>query len=104
MANGHGGRRAGAGGKKKDTVREQITRRSVALDVFSPDEWRETLTGWRDTARATGNYALLFPLLPYLMGAAKMEIEHSGTIEHVQLESARQVLRVIGGTDDRRAG
>ncbi len=81
-----GGFRPGAGGKKKETVDEQMTRRSVALDVFNPDEWRETLTGWRDTARATGNYGLLFPLLPYLMGSPKQEISVSFDVDETAAE------------------
>jgi hypothetical protein len=44
---------------------------------------------------------VLFPLLPYIMGAAKQEINVSGTVEHVQLQTARDVLRVVGGTEKR---
>lgn len=100
-----GGPRPGSGRKRKETVEEQITRRTIVFDVFNPEEWRATVTSWKQTAIATGNYALLFPLLPYIMGAAKMEIEHTGRVEHVQMDAARKVLRVIGGTDDeRRAG
>jgi hypothetical protein len=69
--------------------------RHVALDVFNPDEWRQTLVGWRDTARATGNYGLLFPLLPYLMGAAKQEINVSGQIEHVKIADIREAIGIV---------
>jgi hypothetical protein len=96
-----GGARPGAGAKKQDARAEQETRRSIVLDVFSPEEWRTTVTGWMQTARETRNYGLLFPLLPYLMGSPKQEINVSGQIEHVQLEAAQQVLRVIGGTEKR---
>lgn len=98
-----GGARPGAGAKKRDgsTHEAQETRRSVVLDVFSPEEWRQTVTGWMQTARETKNYALLFPLLPYLMGSSKQEINITGRVEHVQMESARKVLRIVGGTEHR---
>jgi hypothetical protein len=96
-----GGFRPGAGGKRKETVEEQESRRDIVLDVFNPEEWRKTVTGWMMTARETKNYGLLFPLLPYLMGSPKQEVKVSGQIEHVQLEAAQQVLRVIGGTERR---
>lgn len=103
MANGHGGARPGAGRKRKETVDEQESRRSIVLDVFSPEEWRQTVTGWMQAARETKNYGLLFPLLPYLMGSPKQEVKVSGQIEHVQMETARSVLRVIGGSDRKSA-
>lgn len=93
-----GGFRHGSGDKKKEVVVEQETRRSIVLDVFNPEEWRATVTGWMQQARSTGNYGLLFPLLPYLMGSPKQELKVSGQIEHVQIEAARSVLRVVGGT------
>jgi hypothetical protein len=94
-----GGARPGAGAKRKETVQMQGNRRDALLDVVTEQLWRETLKGWIQTARDTGNYALLFPLLPYLMGAAKSELHVSGQVEHVQIESARRVLRVVGGTE-----
>jgi hypothetical protein len=94
-----GGARPGAGRKRKETVEMQGNRRDALLDVVTERLWRETVKGWFETARETKNYALLFPLLPYIMGAAKQEINVSGQVEHVQIESARRVLRVVGGTD-----
>ena len=99
-----GGFRPGAGRKRQETVEQQHNRRDVVLDVVSERVWRETVTGWIATAQETRNYALLFPLLPYIMGAAKQEINVTGRVEHVQMDAARKVLRVVGGTDDRRAG
>ena len=93
-----GGARPGAGGKKRATVVEQETRRSIVLDVFSPDEWRQTVTGWMQTARETKNYGLLFPLLPYLMGSPKQEVNVNGQVDVGHVEKARKVMRVIGGT------
>jgi hypothetical protein len=77
----------------------QGNRRDALLDVVTEKLWRETVKEWVQTARDTRNFGLLFPLLPYIMGAAKLEIEHSGRVEHVQLETARNVLRVVGGTE-----
>lgn len=108
MANGHGGARPGAGRKRGPNVGERVveaqeSRRSIVLDVFSPEEWRQTVTGWMQTARETKNYGLLFPLLPYLMGSPKQEVKVSGEITHVQLETARKVMRIVGGTESRSA-
>jgi hypothetical protein len=94
-----GGARPGAGRKRKETVEMQGNRRDALLDVVTEKLWRETVKGWIETARATGNYGLLFPLLPYIMGAAKQDINVTGQVEHVQIESARRVLRVVGGTE-----
>jgi hypothetical protein len=91
-----GGARAGAGRKKATTVAEQASRRSIVLDVFDEDAWRETIQAW--LAMAAETPSVIYPLLPYILGAAKQEIQVSGTVEHVQLESARKVLRVVGGT------
>jgi hypothetical protein len=103
MANGWGGARPGAGRKRQETVKMQGNRRDALLDVVTEKLWRETVKDWFATAKEQKNYGLLFPLLPYIMGAAKQEIEVSGQIEHVQMEAARTVLRVIGGTDKRTA-
>jgi hypothetical protein len=104
MANGWGGARPGAGRKRQETVERQGNRRDATLDVISEQLWRATLKEWIAFARESKQFHLLFPLLPYIMGAAKLDINVAGQVEHVQLESARQVLRVIGGTDERRAG
>lgn len=97
MANGHGGYRPGAGRKRKQTVDEQESRRSIVLDVFSPEEWRKTVTGWMNTARTTGNYALLYPLLPYLMGSPKQEVKVSFDIT----ETANELAEQYGTTPER---
>lgn len=100
--NGRGGARAGAGRKKATTVHEQATRRSIVLSVFDENEWRDIVTAWLGMAKETPS--VIYPLLPYILGAAKQEINVTGTVEHVQMESARRVLRVVGGTDERRTG
>lgn len=69
-----GGARPGAGRKKKPTVDAQRARRSIALDVFSEEEWRACLGVWLKQAKA-GNIGLLYPLLPYLLGSPKQEVE-----------------------------
>lgn len=92
-----GGARPGAGGKKRSTVVEQETRRSIALDVFSPEEWRQTLTGWMQAARETKNYGLLFPLLPYLMGSPKQEVAVTFDIA----ETAQELAEKYGTTPER---
>lgn len=94
-----GGARPGAGRKRQETVVEQGNRRDIVLDVVSQKLWRETVTEWITAARETRNFGLLFPLLPYIMGSPKQEIDVSGRIEHVQLDAARRLLRVVGGTE-----
>jgi hypothetical protein len=96
---GSGGARPGSGRKRQETVVMQGNRRDALLDVVTEKLWRATVRDWFAVAKATGNYGLLFPLLPYLMGAAKQEVRVTGQIEHVQMESARKVLRIVGGTE-----
>jgi hypothetical protein len=94
-----GGARPGAGAKRKETVEMQGNRRDIVLDVVSQRIWRETITEWIETARATGNFALLFPLLPYIMGAAKSELHVSGQVEHTLTIS--EIRQAIGITEVR---
>lgn len=95
MANGHGGARPGAGRKRKETVEMQGNRRDALLDVVTEKLWRETVKDWFQQARATGNYGLLFPLLPYIMGAAKQEIDVNARVEHVRISEIRQALGIV---------
>lgn len=97
MANGHGGARPGAGRKRKEAVEEQASRRSVVLDVFDEPTWRETVKAWAVMAKETPS--VIYPLLPYILGGQKQEINVTGRVEHVQMETARAVLRVVGGTE-----
>ena len=85
-----GGFRPGAGGKRKETVVEQGTRRDIVLDVVSQQLWRKTVTEWIATARTTKNFALLFPLLPYIMGAAKQEIAITFDVQEAAADLAAQ--------------
>lgn len=102
MANGHGGARPGAGRKRQTTVEHQASRRSIVLEVFDEQAWRETVIAWLALAKETPS--VIYPLLPYILGGAKQEINVTGQIEHVTIENARQVLRVVGGTDGQRTG
>lgn len=92
-----GGRRAGAGRKRQETVVEQASRRGIVLEVIDDEEWRATLKAWLKLSRKAPS--VLYPLLPYLLGGVKQEVEHSGKVEHVQIEAARRLLRVVGGTE-----
>lgn len=96
-ANGHGGRRAGSGRKKQETIVEQATRRDILLEVFTAAEWR-TIARLLLAEAKDGSLMILLPYLPYLLGSPKQEINVTGQIEHVQMETARSVLRVVGGT------
>lgn len=98
-----GGARPGAGAKRKITADEQGSRRDVVLSVLDVETWRATVTEWVQAARETRNFGLLFPLLPYLMGSPKQEIKVSGQIDHVQMDAAKHVLRVVGGTEKKAA-
>lgn len=74
----------------------QGNRRDALLDVVTEKLWRETVLDWFKVAKATGNYGLLFPLLPYLMGSAKQELHVSGQIEHaVTISTIRQALGIV---------
>ena len=90
-----GGARPGAGSKRKATVEMQGNRRDALLDVVTEKLWRETVRDWFKVAKATGNYALLFPLLPYLMGASKTEINVTGRVEHRTISEIRQALGIV---------
>ena len=99
MAGKNGGVRPGAGRKKKVTIEEQASRRDILLDVFTPAEWRAIAVMLRDQAKG-GNLAILLPYLPYLLGSPRQEINVTGRVEHVQMDAARRLLRVVGGTGD----
>jgi hypothetical protein len=53
-----GGRRPGAGAKRKETVEMQGNRRDALLDVVSEKLWRETVKEWFSYARAVPAAAL----------------------------------------------
>lgn len=97
MANGHGGARPGAGRKRPSAVAEQASRRSVVLEVFDEKAWRETVIAWLALAAETPS--VIYPLLPYILGGVKQEVNVTGQVEHVQLDAARKVLRIVGGTE-----
>lgn len=101
---GSGGARAGAGRKRGPNVGERVvetqaSRRSVVLEVFDEVAWRETVTAWLAMAKTTPS--VIYPLLPYILGGVKQEVNVSGQVEHVQIDTARKVLRIVGGTDKR---
>jgi hypothetical protein len=89
-----GGARPGSGRKKQETIVVQASRRDTVLEVISDPVWKATVTEWVATARATGNFGLLFPLLPYIMGAAKQELNITGRVEHVRISEIRQALGI----------
>jgi len=97
MANGHGGRRPGSGRKRRETLEEQQTRRDLLLKVISPSKWECIVQQVVEKVEAGDIYAIL-PYLPYLLGSPKQEINVTGQITHVEMEHARKVLRVVGGT------
>jgi hypothetical protein len=72
VANGHGGRRPGAGRKRKETAEEQQTRRDVLLKVFTPERWEQIAETIAAKVEAGETVALL-PYLPYLLGSPKQE-------------------------------
>ena len=88
-----GGARPGAGGKKKTTVTQQATRRSIVLEVFEEDAWRETVKAWLVMAKDTPS--VIYPLLPYILGGAKSELHVTGEITHVKITEIRQALGIV---------
>ena len=98
MANGHGGHRPGAGRKRQETTDEQQNRRDIVLAVFDAKAWRAHVEGVRAESES-GNYAAVWPLYPYLLGSPRQELNVTGRVEHVQMDAARQVLRIVGGTE-----
>jgi hypothetical protein len=94
IGTGKGGARSGAGRKKKQTIAAQQNRRDVLLEVLNSEEWSEVAKEWVATARATKNFTILFPMLPYLMGAAKQEIEHSGEVNVTSISDIRKAIGV----------
>lgn len=95
MANGHGGARPGAGRKKKTTVEEQLSRRDIVLSVFSDEEWRETLRAWLILSRETPS--VIYPLIPYLLGSTKQELNVTGKVEHAL--TIADIRKAIGAPD-----
>jgi len=93
-----GGARPGAGRKSQNALEKQAARRDTVLVVVHDEVWMQTLIEWVEYARTTKNFSVLFPLLPYILGGAKQEVHHTGQIEHVNIDNARKVLRVVGGT------
>lgn len=91
---GKGGARSGSGRKKKETVAAQQNRRDVLLDVVNSEAWEDVVKEWVATARATKNFTILFPMLPYLMGAARQEIEHSGEVSLTTISDIRKAIGV----------
>lgn len=91
MANGRGGARPGAGRKKKATVVEQASRRSVVIEVIDDPEWRATVKAWLLMARTTPS--VIYPLLPYLLGSPKQELKLSGDVT-TTIAGIRQALGV----------
>lgn len=84
MANGHGGARPGAGRKRKEAVEHQASRRSIVLDVFDETAWRDTITAWLALAKDTPS--VIYPLLPYILGAAKQEISITFDVDETAAE------------------
>lgn len=85
-----GGARAGAGRKTKETVVEQAHRREVILQVIGDPEWRDLLVSWLAMAKTTPS--VIYPILPYLLGGAKQEIDVNARVEHVRITEIRQAL------------
>jgi hypothetical protein len=88
MANGHGGARPGAGRKKQDTIVAQASRRGAVLDVIGDEEWRRTVKAWLALAQETPS--VIYPLLPYLLGAAKQEISVTFDVGETAADLAAQ--------------
>lgn len=96
-----GGARPGAGGKKKTTVKEQANRRSVVLEVFDEAAWREVVKGWLLLAKEMPS--VIYPLIPYILGAAKSELHVTGEITHVRVQEIREALGIIEGGKSKSA-
>lgn len=74
MANGRGGARAGAGRKRKETVDEQSSRRSVVMSVLTEARLRKIVE--KDVKAAeTGDTYRVDRWLPYVLGSPKQEID-----------------------------
>lgn len=93
MANGHGGVRAGAGRKRASARIEQASRRSIVLEVFDEKAWRDTITAWLALAAETPS--VIYPLLPYILGGVKQEIDINAHVEHVKITEIRQALGIV---------
>lgn len=88
-----GGFRPGAGRKRQETVVAQASRRDVVLDVISDPEWRKTVKAWLAMAQTTPS--VIYPLLPYLLGGQKQEIDINARVEHVRISEIRQALGIV---------
>jgi hypothetical protein len=88
-----GGVRPGSGRKRQETVVAQASRRGAVLDVISDEVWREMLTEWIKLGRTVPQ--VIFPLLPYLLGGVKQEIDVNARIEQVRITEIRQALGIV---------
>lgn len=95
-----GGARPGAGRKKREVVVEQANRRDVVLQVIGDPEWRALLESWLVMAHTTPS--VIYPLLPYLLGASKQDPTSQGSSEltvrivTVDDRDRRPDIRVLG--------
>jgi hypothetical protein len=88
-----GGARPGAGRKRQDTIVMQANRRDVVLMVITEAKWKETVEAWLEMAKETPS--VIYPLLPYLLGGAKQEINVSGRVDHtLTIETIRQAIGI----------
>lgn len=114
---GRGGRRPGAGRPPKHVVHETPIRAAekkildrlpwivdrlflLVEGIYEEKEMGQdtVIVFKRPPDRQAAEY-----LIDRVMGKSTQSLDVTGRVEHVQLESARTVLRVVGGTD-KRAG
>lgn len=80
MANGHGGARPGAGRKKQSTKEAQQVRRDIYLDVFSPEETRETALAMLEKVKS-GDPKAFAAVAPYFLGKEPDELKADVTVK-----------------------
>ena len=103
------GKSGNPGGRPKDRIRPALVLEAMRtvkrnkVDVTQAQALAENLF-----RLALSNRQVAVPaaklILEYIDGKPTQQIDVSGQIDHVQLDSARTLLRVVGGLDERRTG
>jgi hypothetical protein len=74
VANGHGGRRPGAGRKSKPTEERQARFRAITERVITESEWEAMVLGQVQEAK-NGNVAAFRELAPWVVGRVPEETD-----------------------------
>lgn len=95
MANGHGGRRPGAGAKKKSTEESQQSNRDLILSWTTEQDVKDVFMSALAGAKAGRAEDRKF-LEPYWFGSQQtVNVKHSGDVQHTLRAVPDEVLKKL---------